>query len=296
MRILFLGGGRPAEELLGKAAAGATVETTTGLGETLRRLDEAEFDVVIVDLTTRGRLGGTAEQSGSVADPVPAIGGAAPKTPIVVLTAAGDEAEGLRAIRAGAQDDVALDERPEDAMLRRLRYSIERKRREQGLARHAQYDPLTDLANRALFRERLDQALARADRTGRVVAVLWLDLDGFRAATDGWTRERSDELIRQAGVRLHRSVRQVDTVGRPAGDEFTILLEGLTRPEEAEVVARKIGMALTEPLLKDPDVTLGASIGIAWYPQSPAEDILEHAFEALEAAKRTAKGSFRTHA
>lgn len=284
MRILFLGGGRSPGELLGAAAAGATVEITTGLGETLRRLDEAEFDVVVVDLTT-----------GSVTDPVPAIGGAAPKTPVIVLTGAADEDEGLRAIRAGAQDDVALDAAPDDALARRLRYAIERKRREQGLARHAHYDPLTDLANRSLFRERLAQALARADRTGRIVAVLWLDLDGFKAATEGWSRERSDELIRQAGVRLHRSVRQVDTVGRPAGDEFTILLEGLTRPEEAEVVARKIAAALTEPLLKDPDVTVGATTGIAWYPQSPADDVLGHAFEALKAAKQTARGSFRFH-
>ena len=284
MRILFLGGGRSHDELLGAAAAGATVETTTELGETLRRLDDAEFDVIVVDLS-----------AGRLTDPVPALGGAAPRTPVVVLTGAGDEAEGLRAIRAGAQDDVALDAAPGEELRRRLHYAIERKRREQGLARYAQYDPLTDLANRALFRERLAQALARADRTGRIVAVLWLDLDGFRAATEGWSREQSDELIRQAGVRLHRSVRQVDTVGRPAGDEFTILLEGLARPEEAEVVARKIGMALTEPLLKDPDVTLTASIGIASYPQSPADDVLEHAFEALSAAKRTAPGSFRFH-
>jgi diguanylate cyclase (GGDEF)-like protein len=284
VRILFLGGGRPAEELLGAAAEGATVETTTGLGETLRRLDDAEFDVVVVDLTASG-----------IEDPVPAIGGAAPKTPVVVLTGVGDEHEGLRAIRAGAQDDVALDEPPEAQLTRRLRYAIERKRREQGLARHAQYDPLTDLANRALFRERLSQALARADRTGRIVAVLWLDLDGFKEATAGWTREDSDELIRQAGVRLHRSVRQVDTVGRPAGDEFTILLEGLSRAEEAEVVARKIAAALREPLVRDPATTLSASIGIAWYPQSPATDVLQHAFDALRAAKRTAKGGFRFH-
>ncbi|HYO60791.1 MAG TPA: diguanylate cyclase response regulator [Actinomycetota bacterium] len=285
MRILFLGGGRSPEELLGEAVAGATVETTTGLGESLRRLDEAEFDVIVVDLTV-----------GTVTDPVPALGGAAPRTPVVVLTGAGDEDEGLRAIRAGAQDDVALEGPPEDDLRRRLRYAVERKRREQGLARHAHYDPLTDLANRALFRERLSQALARADRTGRVVAVLWLDLDGFKAATDGWTREQSDELIRQAGVRLHRSVRQVDTVGRPAGDEFTILLEGLGRPEEAEIVARKITMALTEPLTKEPEVTLSASIGIAWYPESSGEDLLQNAFSALRAAKRTAKGSFRFHA
>jgi diguanylate cyclase (GGDEF)-like protein len=124
---------------------------------------------------------------------------------------------------------------------------------------------------------------------------LWLDLDGFKAATEGWSRERSDELIRQAGVRLHRSVRQVDTVARPAGDEFTILLESLGGPGEAAIVARKIATALKEPLLKDPRVTLSASIGIAWYPASPGDELLQNAFNALKDAKLTAKGSFRVH-
>lgn len=282
MRILFLGGGRPPQDLFGSQSVGPSIETVTGLGDALRRLDEDDFDAVVVDLT-----------AGTITDPVPALSGAAPRTPVVVVTGPGGEDEGLRAILAGAQDDFAVDERPDRAFLRRIRYAIERKRREQGLARHAQYDPLTDLANRALFRERLSQAIGRADRTGRVVAVLWLDLDGFKAATEGWSREQSDELIRQAGVRLHRSVRQVDTVGRPAGDEFTILLEGLARPEEAELVARKIAAALTEPLVKDPDVTVGASIGIASYPGSPREEVLQHAFEALREAKREAKGGFR---
>ncbi len=284
MRILFLGGGRSPQDFFGSQSVGPSVETVEGLGEALRRLDQAAFDAVVVDLT-----------GSKITDPVPALTGAAPRTPIVVVTGPGDEEEGMRAILAGAQDDFALDERPDQAFIRRIRYSIERKRREQGLARHAHYDPLTDLANRALFRERLAQALARADRTGRVVAVLWLDLDGFKEATAGWTREQADELIRQAGVRLHRSVRQVDTVGRPAGDEFTILLEGLSRPEEAEIVARKIAMALTEPLLKDPPVTLSASTGIAWYPQSNGDDVLRDAFAALRDAKRTARGSFRFH-
>lgn len=288
MRILFVhspaGPWRSPEDLFGKALDKVTIEKTTGLGETLRRLDESEFDAVVIDLAT-----------GTITDPVPAVAGAAPRTPVVVLTGPGGEDEGLRAIRAGAQDDVTADEPGGPAFVRRIRYAIERKKREQALARHAQYDPLTDLANRALFRERLSQALARADRTKKVVAVLWLDLDGFKEATNGWSREQADELIRQAGVRLHRSVRQIDTVGRPAGDEFTILLEGLARPEEAEIVARKIGMALTEPLLRDPPVTLSASIGIAWYPETSGDAVLQAAFGALRAAKKSARGSFRFH-
>ncbi len=284
MRILFLGGGRSPEELLGEAAAEASVETTTGLGESLRRLDDAEFDVVVVDLTAR-----------TVTDPVPALSGAAPKTPIVVLTGPDGEDEGLRAIRAGAQDDVRVGEASGAALLRRIRYAVERKKREQALARHARYDQLTDLANRALFRERLAQAIARADRTGKIVAVLWLDIDGFKKATDGWSREEADELIRQAGVRLHRSVRQVDTVARPAGDEFTVLLEGLAGPRDAEIVARKIASALTEPLVGDTRVS--ASAGISWYPggSEGRDDLLRHARAGLDAAKEAGGAAYRFH-
>lgn len=284
MRILFLGDEDRIRKLTDDAP-GLVLETTAGLGETLRRLDDEAFDVVVVDLTI-----------GSLTDPVPAIAGAAPRTPVVVVSDDATEEEGLRAVRAGAQDDFHLEEPGGPAFLRRLRYAVERKKREQLLARHAHYDPLTDLANRALFRERLAQAVARADRTGKTLAVLWLDLDGFKAATKGWTYEEADELIRQAGVRVHRSVRQVDTVGRPAGDEFTILLEGLSGPQEAELVARKVAVALREPLTKDPEVTLSATAGIATHPPTPADDVLKGAFEALRQAKQTSRGGYRLHA
>jgi diguanylate cyclase (GGDEF)-like protein len=282
VRVLFLGDEDRVRALLGDAAE---VELAGDLGAALRRLDGTSFDVVVVDLTT-----------GAATDPVPAITGAAPATPVIVVTDEATEGEGLRAIRAGAQDDFRVGEPGGAALLRRLEYAIERKKRERLLARHALYDPVTDLANRALFRERLAQAVGRADRTGRTLAVLWLDLDGFKTATQGWPYERGNELIRQAGVRIHRSVRQVDTVGRPAGDEFTILLEGLAGPREAEVVARKVAVALKEPLMREPEVTLSTTIGIAAYPETPADELMAAAFAALREAKRTARGSYRLHA
>ncbi|MFN2586733.1 MAG: diguanylate cyclase domain-containing protein [Actinomycetota bacterium] len=283
MRILFLGDEDRVRDLLGPGS-GAEVETASGLAAALRRLDDEAFDAVVADLTAR-----------DVVDPVGTIAGAAPRAAVVVVTDERTADDGLRAVRAGAQDDFRLGEPAGGAFLRRLRYAIERKKREQLIARHALYDPLTDLANRALFRERLAQAVARADRTGKAVGVLWLDLDGFKQATQGWTHEQAEQLIRAAGVRIHRSVRQVDTVGRPAGDEFTILLEGLTDPREAELVAGKIAGALKEPLLRDPDVTLSASIGIASYPRVPGDELLAAAFAALREAKREARGGHRLH-
>jgi diguanylate cyclase (GGDEF)-like protein len=257
----------------------------TTLDEALRALDRSAYDAIVVDLSAADPAG---------PDLVPALAGAAPATPIVVTTTASEAAAGLTAIRAGAQDHLVEGSFDDAAFDRTIRYAIERKRREQSLVRHARYDPLTDLANRTLFRERVEQALARAARTGRVVAVLWLDLDGFRTVTQGWERERSDELLRQVGVRLHRSVRQVDTVAHPAGDEFTILLEDLSGPRDAEVVAAKVRMALTEPLLRDDPVTISAGIGIGWTAGGGRpDDLLDDARSALAAAKEGGRGACR---
>lgn len=257
----------------------------TTLDEALALLDGSHYDAIVVDLSRTDPAG---------PDLVPALAGAAPTTPIVVTTAPEDAGAGLDAIRAGAQDHLVEGAFDDDGYDRAIRYAIERKKREQSLVRHARYDPLTDLANRTLFRERVEQALARAGRTGRLVAVLWLDLDGFRTVTAGWERERSDELLRLVGVRLHRSVRQVDTVAHPAGDEFTILLEDLSRPADAEIVAAKIRMALTEPLLHDDPVVVSASIGIGWVSGGGTRDeLLEHARSALREAKEQGPGHFR---
>ena len=287
--ILLLDPDELGPDRLGAAVgARATIGGARSLDDALRSLDESAFDVVVVNLAT-------ADPDGP--DLVPALVGAAPCTPVVVLTGPDSDDAGLRALRAGAQDHLVEGEGDADSILRVLRYAMERKRREQSLVRHARYDPLTDLPNRTLFRETLDRALARADRTGQTVAVLWVDLDGFRTATKGWARERSDELLRMAGVRLHRSVRQVDTVAHPAGDEFTILLEGLSGPRDAEIVARKIGAALTEPLLRDEVVRLSASIGISWYPggSNDRDDLLDHAQRGLRDAKAAGKGGFSFH-
>ena len=268
--------------------AGATIGGATSLDQALTSLDSSTYDVVVVNLAT-------ADPEGP--DLVPALVGAAPTKPVVALTGPGEDDGGLRAIRAGAQDHLVEGERDPASLLRALRYAVERKRREQSLVRHARYDPLTDLPNRTLFRETLDRAIARADRTKLTLAVLWLDLDGFRTATAGWARERSDELLRQVGVRLHRSVRAVDMVAHPAGDEFTILLEGLAGPRAAEIVARKIGMALTEPLVPGDALRLSASIGIAWYPggSGSRDDLLDHARLGLATAKDAGGGSFSFH-
>ncbi|MDQ3928759.1 MAG: GGDEF domain-containing protein, partial [Chloroflexota bacterium] len=115
------------------------------------------------------------------------------------------------------------------------------------LEHQAFHDPLTDLPNRALLADRLEQAVVRAKRRGTQVAVLLLDLDRFKTVNDSLGHNAGDELLVAAAERLKTCVRSEDTVTRLGGDEFAVLLEGITSPVRAERVARRIIQALESP-------------------------------------------------
>lgn len=142
-----------------------------------------------------------------------------------------------------------------------------RKAMEAEREREARRDALTGLLNRRAFMELLPEALARADCSGNPLALLFLDLDGFKAVNDTLGHEAGDELLRHAGTMLLQSVRQTDSVVRLAGDEFVVMLENLT-PDAADghVVAEKILARLSAPLLlPQGQARVSASIGIAAY-------------------------------
>ena len=150
-------------------------------------------------------------------------------------------------------------------MVVNLRDITDRKRAEQELSHSAFHDSLTGLANRALFHDRLEHALDRTARTGRGVAVVYLDLDGFKTINDSRGHEVGDEVLREVAIRLTSAVRTLDTVSRLGGDEFAILIEDSARAlDEAETVAERVLQSLTVPFTLDvQQVVLGASIGIA---------------------------------
>jgi len=161
------------------------------------------------------------------------------------------------------------------------------------LQRLAFCDPLTGVPNRALFDDRLRQALARADRhaggpKAAPVGVLYIDLDGFKPINDSYGHAAGDVVLRQVAARLRTICRQADTLARLGGDEFVVLLEQVREREEIEVVARRIVQALARPYaLTERSVLLASSIGIAVYPDhGPAERLMACADAAMYAAKR----------
>lgn len=166
---------------------------------------------------------------------------------------------------------------------------IERKQTEEKLQQLAHNDTLTGLPNRALFRDRLEQSLALAQRHQQELAVLFLDLDHFKEINDTLGHDMGDVLLRETAHRLLACVRKADTVARMGGDEFTVLLTGTKTAESSELVAKNILKALLEPFeLNGTLRNVGCSIGIARYPEHGAdsETLLKNADAAMYHAKR----------
>jgi diguanylate cyclase (GGDEF)-like protein/PAS domain S-box-containing protein len=164
------------------------------------------------------------------------------------------------------------------------------------LARLALHDSLTDVPNRTLLSDRLDQALMRADRTGSSVALLYIDLDRFKHINDSLGHAVGDELLRSVAKRLLSCVRSSDTVSRQGGDEFLVLLSDVVQAHDAALCAEKIIAALELPhRIADHDLRITASVGIATYPDdaSDAEKLLRNADFAMYQAKYTGRNNYQ---
>jgi diguanylate cyclase (GGDEF)-like protein/PAS domain S-box-containing protein len=165
----------------------------------------------------------------------------------------------------------------------------ERKRLEEQLTHQAFHDPLTGLANRALFRDRVSHALAVARRRGHPITVLFLDLDDFKTVNDSLGHAEGDRLLIGAAERFLACARSADTVARLGGDEFAILIEGA---DGREGLPERLGDAMAHPFsLSGNQVRVTASIGVATASgDDTADDLLRNADVAMYAAKRRGKG------
>src|SRR5919112_1672671 len=171
----------------------------------------------------------------------------------------------------------------------------ERKALEQQLHHQAFHDPLTELPNRALFIDRLEHALTRANRRGNKVAVLFTDLDNFKVINDSLGHEIGDRLLVAVANRLKACLRPEDTVARLGGDEFTILVEDIASVDEGVQVAERIAEILRPPFaLEDQEVFATVSTGIVLNStaQEQAADLLRHADLAMYRAKRRGKARY----
>lgn len=226
----------------------------------------------------------------------------APTLPIVVLSDFDDEEAALKTLQNGARGYLVTSELNPRLMLTTLGAALEGHRMVLQLnaarerARHiATHDQLTGLANRSLFNDRLSLAVSAARRGRQKIAVMFLDLDGFKAINDSLGHAVGDGLLRGIARRIGSCLRETDTAARLGGDEFAVLLTNLTNELDAATVARKMLHVLGQPIqFRRQSTSIRSSIGIATFPRDAAdpEDLIKKADTAMYHAKERGGSRF----
>ncbi len=253
------------------------------LADAIRLLMEGPVDVAILELDLPD-ASGLATLAG--------VRGAAPSMPIVLYTRTLDDNIAVRALRVGAQECLCKSTTPAEQIPRLLRHAMERQRHLAALeaarvaaAHRATHDPLTGLANRALFLDHLDRALAFGARYGRKTGLLFVDLDGFKLINDSLGHAVGDRLLMEVSQRLLGTVRRSDAVARLGGDEFVVLLPDVNSRLDVAHVRDMILGCLTDPVdLGDGRFErVAASIGGAMSPLDgiTAQELLDAADVAM---------------
>ncbi|HEY9163500.1 MAG TPA: diguanylate cyclase, partial [Magnetovibrio sp.] len=177
-----------------------------------------------------------------------------------------------------------------------VRDITERKKAREKIEHLAHHDPLTGLPNRNLYNERMERAIYRAKRSGKSLALMFVDLDKFKPVNDLLGHEAGDAVLKEVATRMAASVRTSDTVARVGGDEFIAILENLDQWESATLVAEKILATVRKPIDVPGGETaqVGASIGIAIFPQDgeTLDDLTRCADEAMYAVKAAGRNAF----
>ncbi len=259
------------------------------LSEALGCLATERYDAIVLDMSLPDAAG---------LDLLNKVTQVAPSVPVVVLSGFDDEGLAVRAVQEGAQDFLVKGRGDGSNVARAIRYAIERKRAEEALAKMARLDTLTGLQNRAAFDEALPRAMSRASRSAVPMALLFIDLDHFKFINDEWGHEYGDRVLRCVARRMTDCVRRGDTVTRHGGDEFAVILEGLSSAHDASTVARKLIQAVSAPLVLDGlELPVSLSVGVALYPGPAVDghDLARQADRAMYLAKQHGRNTYRVY-
>ena len=220
--------------------------------------------------------------------------------PVIALTV--EPAYKLPALKAGAKDFICKPFDVEE-VLTRIRNMLEIRLLHEGARSAAiaheilaQQDPLTGLGNRRLLAKRMSAALANARRNENAMAVVYLDLDGFKQVNDTLGHSVGDVLLKIVARRLESVVREEDTVARVGGDEFMVALWQIANASDVATVTAKLVEKVSQPyFIEEHSVTVTASAGVGIYPDhgEDADSLLKSADTALYEAKRAGKNAFR---
>lgn len=245
-------------------------------------LREQDITVILLDLQL---------PDGSGLDTLLKIHSSAPEIPVVVLSSIGDEALAISAVQHGAQDFLVKNHISAHLLIRALHYAIERKRLEDRLHYFAHHDSLTGLANRKHLYDRLKNAMAWSRRNESQIALLLMDLNGFKPINDIFGHHVGDQLLCQVAERLRECVRETDFIARMGGDEFVLILHDIRGVDDVMAVTQKILNYMESPYtVHDRLLHVHVSVGISIYPSDgdTMEDLLRNADVAMYQAKTEA--------
>jgi diguanylate cyclase (GGDEF)-like protein len=254
------------------------------LSDALKRLEREPVDVILLDLSLPDAKG---------IDTIVQVRKGASSVPVVVMTGFDDESMALNALQNGAQDYLVKGQIDAPLLAHSIRYAIERQRAEQLIQHRAFYDELTDLPNRTLLYDRLEQAIRSARREQRNLPLLFMDLDRFKEINEALGHPVGDQLLRQIGPRLRETLRESDTVARLGGDEFALLLPSSGEGQDGAEVARRLLQSLEQPFVIDGvKLDVEGSIGIAVFPEhgTDADTLIRKAEVAMYTAKMIGNG------
>ncbi|MFQ5650070.1 MAG: EAL domain-containing protein [bacterium] len=262
------------------------IETSGQLQLGLARVASGEIDVAFIDLTSQtGRLGSLANEMKTVARCCP-----------VIALIDGDENSKVVAKQLGASDLLTRRELDENTIMRTIRYALERHRLIRQLESSRQYDFLTGLSNRVLFRTIFSRVVQQAGCSHRKVALFFLDLDKFKRINDTLGHDTGDSILVLVAERLKSVVHETDTVARLGGDEFAVILDGVDDREEVCSRAQLILDALSAPFrVEQHEIFMTVSIGICVYPGdgNDASTLFKKADVAMYRAKSSGRNNYQ---
>ncbi|GJL68007.1 MAG: hypothetical protein NPIRA06_06420 [Nitrospirales bacterium] len=256
-----------------------TLENSLSLSDALDLIQQNKFQAIILDSHL---------PDGKSFESILQFMQFCPDIPILILSGVEEEAQAIQAVKSGAQDYLIKGQTSSSTLCRAIRYAMERQKATQRITQLAHYDHLTGLANRGLFYERLNCAVARCHRNDTAIALMFLDLDHFKDINDTLGHEYGDSLLKTVAERIKKCIREIDTGVRLGGDEFAVLLEQIVSIEDVAAVAHRILHLLAQPvIIKQHQLRVTGSLGITIYPWDSAnpQELLSHADAAMYRAK-----------